>query len=78
MTQGAGVFVHGMRRFTSVEVLKVLSERPVITTLCAPPTLYRDEQDTGKVVFTQSYVDGMGPRLRECYFIMMSVSLEVW
>ena len=40
--QGAGVFVHGMRRFTSGEVLKVLSERPVITTLCAPPTLYRE------------------------------------
>ena len=45
MTQGAGVFVHGMKRFTSVEVLKVLSERPVITTLCAPPTLYRQEQN---------------------------------
>ena len=46
MTQGAGVFVHGMKRFTSGEVLKVLSERPMITTLCAPPTLYREEQDT--------------------------------
>ena len=43
-TQGAGVFVHGMRRFTGGEVMRVLSERPIITTLCAPPTLYREEQ----------------------------------
>jgi medium-chain acyl-CoA synthetase len=39
-SMGAGVFVHGMRRFLSDDVFRVLSEKP-ITTLCAPPTLYR-------------------------------------
>ena len=66
MTQGAGVFVHGMRRFTSVEVLKVLSERPVITTLCAPPTLYRQEQNTGWILVILIYLVGssrLGPGL---------------
>jgi acyl-coenzyme A synthetase/AMP-(fatty) acid ligase len=39
-SQAAGVFVHDMPRFEAHEVLKVLEEAPV-TTLCAPPTLYR-------------------------------------
>ena len=50
--QGATVFVHGMKRFSSGAVLKVLSERP-ITTLCAPPTLYRGlvKEETGAYKF---------------------------
>lgn len=46
-SQAAGVFVHDMPRFEAAEVLKVLGRFPV-TTLCAPPTLYRSlilEQD---------------------------------
>ncbi len=39
-SQGAGVFVHAMKRFTSEDVFRTLAEHP-ITTLCAPPTLYR-------------------------------------
>ena len=39
-SQGACVFVHGMSRFVPSEVLQVLSHYP-ISTLCAPPTLYR-------------------------------------
>ena len=36
----ASVFIHDMPRFEPNEVLKVLKHEP-ITTLCAPPTLYR-------------------------------------
>ena len=39
-THAAGVFIHDMPRFEPQEVLKVLQNEP-ITTLCAPPTLYR-------------------------------------
>ena len=39
-SQGAGVFIHDMPRFEVEDVIKVLQEVP-ITTLCAPPTLYR-------------------------------------
>ncbi len=37
---GASVFVHGMERFDAMKVLDVLDAYP-ITTLCAPPTLFR-------------------------------------
>lgn len=39
-SQAAGVFVHDMPRFEVENVLKTLQKVP-ITTLCAPPTLYR-------------------------------------
>ncbi len=39
-SQAAGVFVHDMPRFEAGQVLQVLKSQP-ITTLCAPPTLYR-------------------------------------
>lgn len=39
-SQAAGVFVHDMPRFEADKVLQVLKKEPV-TTLCAPPTLYR-------------------------------------
>eukprot|EP00095_Tigriopus_kingsejongensis_P009197 maker-scaffold299_size217019-snap-gene-1.25 protein:Tk09197 transcript:maker-scaffold299_size217019-snap-gene-1.25-mRNA-1 annotation:"hypothetical protein BRAFLDRAFT_275193" len=39
-SQGAGVFVHGVTRVVPSEVLDILQTQP-ITTLCAPPTLYR-------------------------------------
>jgi len=40
LSQGCTVFVHGMPRSLAKPVLEVLAEYP-ITTLCAPPTLYR-------------------------------------
>ena len=39
-SQGSTVFIHGMPRFTTTEVLDTLAEYPV-SVLCAPPTLYR-------------------------------------
>ena len=39
-SQAAGVFVHDMPKFETLKVLEVLKTEP-ITTLCAPPTLYR-------------------------------------
>jgi len=39
-SQGATVFVHGMGRFTTPQVLDTLANYP-ISVLCAPPTLYR-------------------------------------
>ena len=39
-SQASGVFVHDMPRFEASKVLNVLQNEP-ITTLCAPPTLYR-------------------------------------
>jgi len=39
-SQGATVFIHGMPRFTTDQILKTLSQYPV-SVLCAPPTLYR-------------------------------------
>ncbi|XP_059078296.1 acyl-coenzyme A synthetase ACSM3, mitochondrial-like [Tigriopus californicus] len=39
-SQGAGVFIHGANRVVAKDVLEVLGTQPV-TTLCAPPTLYR-------------------------------------
>ena len=38
--EGCTVFVHGMPRFAPLEILQTLTNYP-ITTLCAPPTLYR-------------------------------------
>ena len=39
-SQGSTVFIHGMPRFTPIEVLDTLVEFPV-NVLCVPPTLYR-------------------------------------
>ncbi|XP_023342567.1 acyl-coenzyme A synthetase ACSM3, mitochondrial [Eurytemora carolleeae] len=39
-SQGCTLFVHGMPRFAPLEILQTLTNYP-ITTLCAPPTLYR-------------------------------------
>ena len=39
-SQGATVFINGMSRVTTTEVLDTLAEYPV-SVLCAPPTLYR-------------------------------------
>lgn len=57
-SQGACVFVHGMARFAPSEVLRVLGDYPV-TTLCAPPTLYRSlvQEDLSSRRF---------PKLRHC------------
>lgn len=38
--QGCTVFVHGMPRYVATDVLDTLTKYP-ITTMCAPPTLYR-------------------------------------
>lgn len=40
LSQGCTVFVHGMPRYLAKPVLETLANYP-ITTLCAPPTLYR-------------------------------------
>lgn len=40
LAHGSTVFVHGMPRFIASDVLETLAKYPV-TTLCAPPTLYR-------------------------------------
>jgi acetyl-CoA synthetase len=47
---GATVFVYNYARFDAAKVLRVLREKP-ITTLCAPPTVWRMlvQQDLGKV-----------------------------
>ena len=73
-TQGAGVFVHGMRRFTGGEVLRVLSERPIITTLCAPPTLYREEQNNMDKVTIVAF---SGTRTNQGSFLLNS-ALSIW
>jgi len=39
-SQGATVFVSGMSRFTSTQIMDTLAQYPV-TVLCAPPTMYR-------------------------------------
>lgn len=53
--QGAGVFVHGMPRFTPFDVLQTLDKYP-ITTICAPPTLYRGMVQEDLTVYEFSHL----------------------
>lgn len=52
-SQGCTAFVHGMHRFTATAVLDTLANFP-ITTLCAPPTMYRSmlQEDLKKYKMT--------------------------